>query len=72
MALQISARNQFPAKVKSITLGSVMAEVVLELAGGQELVSAVTRASVERLQLRAGVAVLAIIKATEVVLGKDE
>jgi len=72
MTLQISARNQFHAKVKSVTLGSVMAEVVLELASGQELVSAVTRTSVERLQIRAGADVLAIIKATEVVLGKEE
>ena len=72
MTLQISARNQLQAKVKSVTLGSVMAEVVLELANGQEIVSAITRTSAESLNLQAGDEVLAIIKSTEVIVGKEE
>jgi molybdopterin-binding protein len=72
MTLRISARNQLQAKVKSVTLGSVMAEVVLEVANGQEIVSAITRTSAESLNLQAGDEVLAIIKSTEVMVGKEE
>ena len=72
MTLRISARNQLPAKVKSVTLGAVMAEVVLEVAGGQEIVSAITRTSAESLNLTVGDDVLAVIKSTEVIIGKNE
>jgi molybdopterin-binding protein len=46
-----------------------MAEVVVDI-GGQEIVSAITRASVERLGLKEGDSVTVIIKSTEVMLGK--
>jgi len=68
--MELSARNQLPGTVKSIQLGGVMAEVVIELPGGQEVVAAVTRASVERLNLQIGDNVAAIVKATEVLVGK--
>ena len=68
--MELSARNQLPATVKSVTLGGIMAEVVLELDGGQELVAAITRGSAERLGLEAGQPVLAVVKATEVMIGR--
>ncbi|HET8839812.1 MAG TPA: TOBE domain-containing protein [Ktedonobacteraceae bacterium] len=71
MAIHSSARNQLRAKVKSIKLGEVMAEVVMELADGQEIVSAITRTSVESLKLRENDEVLAVIKSTEVMIGKN-
>jgi molybdopterin-binding protein len=69
--MEISARNQFHGKVKSVKVGNVMAEIVIELAGGQELVSAITRGSAEKLHLKAGDSVVAIIKATEIIVGKE-
>jgi len=72
MALVFSARNQLNAKVKSVKLGSVMAEVTVELADGQEIVSAITRTSAESLNLKEGDSVVAIIKSTEVMIGKNE
>ena len=45
--MEISARNQLPGTVTRVTLGSVMAEVAMDVAG-QEVVAAVTRSSVER------------------------
>lgn len=66
----LSARNQIPATVKSIKLGTVMAEVVVS-AGDVELVAAITRDSVERLGLKEGDQVKAIIKSTEVMLDKS-
>ncbi len=71
MALQISARNQLKAKVKSVKLGSIMAEVVVELSDGQQIVSAITRASAESLRLKEGDDIVAIIKSTEVMIGKN-
>jgi molybdopterin-binding protein len=69
--MKISARNQLTGRVKAVTLGAVMAEVVVELSDGQELVSAITRHSAEQMQLQPGDQVTAIIKSTEVMIGKD-
>jgi molybdopterin-binding protein len=68
--MELSARNQLRGTVKSVTLGSVMAEVVVDV-GGQEITSAITRGSAERLGLAQGDQVVAIVKATEVLLGKE-
>ncbi len=48
-----------------------MAEVVLELPDGQQIVSAITRGSAEELNLKQEGAVLAVIKSTGVMVGKD-
>lgn len=66
----LSARNQLPAVVKSVKLGNVMAEVVMEVAG-VELVAAITRGSAEQLGLKEGDSVKAVIKATEVLIDKS-
>jgi molybdopterin-binding protein len=68
--MQMSARNQLKGSVKAVKLGSVMAEVIVELADGQEIVSAITRTSAEALGLKQGDKVTAIIKSTEVMIGK--
>jgi molybdopterin-binding protein len=67
--MTLSARNQIKGTVKSIVLGTVMAEVVVDI-GGQEIVSAVTRHACENLDLKAGDEVRVVIKATEVLLDK--
>lgn len=67
--MQLSARNQLAGTVKSVKLGSIMAEVVVDVAG-REIVSEITKASAERLGLKAGDSVTAIIKSTEVIIGK--
>jgi molybdopterin-binding protein len=71
MPTQMSARNQLKAVVKSVKLGEVMAEVVVELSNGEQIVSAITRGSVETMSIRQGDRVTAIIKSTEVMIGKD-
>jgi molybdopterin-binding protein len=67
--MQLSARNQLKGTIKSLKTGEIMAEVLLDVAG-QELVAEITKSSVERLQLKTGDQVTAIIKATHVMLGK--
>ena len=66
----LSARNQFPGRIKSITLGNVMAEVVISV-GPLEVVSAITRGSAQAMQLKVGDTITAIIKSTEVMVQKD-
>lgn len=67
--MQLSARNQLRGRVKSVTVGSVMAEVIVDVSG-EEIVSAITRASAERLGLQQGDEVIVIIKSTDVLIGK--
>ncbi|HWE62279.1 MAG TPA: TOBE domain-containing protein [Chloroflexota bacterium] len=67
--MELSARNQLKGTVKSVELGTIMAEVVVDI-GGQEIVAAITRHSVERLGLQQGDAVTVIIKSTEVLVAK--
>ncbi len=67
--MELSARNQLKGTVKSVKLGSIMAEVIVDV-GGQEVVSAITRGSAESLGLREGEQVTVIIKSTEVMIGK--
>jgi molybdopterin-binding protein len=67
----LSARNQLQGTVRSVKLGTIMAEVVVDV-GGNEIVSAITRGSVERLGLSEGSAVTVVIKATEVMLATDD
>lgn len=67
--MQITARNQLRGTVTSIKLGGVMAEVVIKV-GEHEVVSVVTRTSVEELGINEGDEVTAIIKSTEVMLAR--
>ena len=67
--MELSTRNQLKGTVKSVKLGTIMAEVVVDV-GGQEIVAAVTRGGVEGLNLSEGEGVTVLIKATEVMLGK--
>jgi molybdopterin-binding protein len=67
--VELSARNQLKGTVKGVELGGIMAEVVVDI-GGQEIVATITRHSVERLNIKQGDTVTAIIKSTEVMIGK--
>lgn len=67
--MALSARNQLPGTVKSVVLGAVMAEIVVDV-GGHEMVSVITRHSAESLDIKAGDDLTVVIKATEVLLQK--
>ena len=67
--MQISARNQLRGRVTGISLGNVMAEVRVQV-GQNEIVSVVTRGSVGALGIKVGDDVVAVVKATEVMIGK--
>ena len=69
--MKISARNILKGKVKAITTGAVNDEVVIQLPGGSEIVSIITKSSAESLGLSPGKEVYAIIKASNVMIGVD-
>jgi len=67
----LSARNRFPGVVRSVEVDGVMALVEIE-AGPFRLVAAVTRDAVEELGLAPGVPATAAVKATSVMVDRDE
>jgi len=69
--MKLSARNVLKGKVKSVRDGAVNSEVIVELPGGIEIVSVITKTSAQSLGLQVGRYVYAIIKATNVILGTD-
>jgi molybdopterin-binding protein len=66
----LSARNRLRGRIASIRAGELLAEVMVDLREGQQLVAAVTRASVDRLGLESGSSVSVYMKATELTLGQ--
>jgi molybdopterin-binding protein len=69
--MRLSAKNVLKGKVKSIVNGAVNSEVVIELPGGTEVTSIITKGSVESLGLKVGSSAYAIIKASNVIVGID-
>lgn len=69
--MKLSARNLIPGKIKQVTTGMVNAEVIIEIAPGVEVVSVITKDSVERMNLKTGDEVQAMVKATSVMVAKD-
>ena len=57
--------------MKSVTHGAVNSEVVIELAGGTEIVSIITKSSAERLGLAEDKTVHAVVKASNVMIAAD-
>jgi molybdopterin-binding protein len=66
----LSARNRLRGRVASIRAGELLAEVTIDVRDGQQVVAAVTRASVDRLGLESGGHVSVYMKATELTLGQ--
>lgn len=69
--MKISARNALRGRVKTLTPGAVNTEVVVEVAPGVEVVAIITKASAENLDLAEGKEVVAIVKASDVMIATD-
>ncbi|MFZ0744080.1 MAG: TOBE domain-containing protein [Terracidiphilus sp.] len=69
--MRISARNQLAGKILNVSKGAVNAEVTIALEGGEAVVAIITNSSVDSLELAKGNAAFAIVKASEVMIGKD-
>ena len=69
--MKLSARNVLKGKIKKIIQGAVNSEVIIELPGGIEVVSVITKESVDNLELNVGKEVYAVIKASNVMVAVD-
>ena len=68
--MKLSARNVFPGKVVAVKRGQTTAHVKIEIAPGIVVTSAITVEAVDDLALKVGDNATAIIKASEVIVGK--
>lgn len=69
--MQLSARNQIPARVTAINYGEAIANVELD-ACGSRLVSSITVEAAKQLGLKVGKEVIMVIKASDVILATDD
>ena len=69
--MKISARNILKGRVRLIKSGAVNSEVIIEISGGETIVSIITKDSVESLGLKEGKEVYAVIKASNVMVAVD-
>ena len=67
--MKLSASNQLKGRVIQLDAGPVSTRVVIEVAPGVRITSVITTASATRLGLKVGKRAVAIIKATEVIVG---
>ena len=65
--MKTSARNVFEGKVSRLVSGAINDEVTVALKGGKEIVATITKGSTERLGIREGKDVLALVKASFVI-----
>jgi molybdopterin-binding protein len=70
LQVKLSARNVLPGKVVSVTKGATTAHVKVELAPGLTVFSAITNEAVDELALKVGDTVSAVIKSSDVMIGK--
>jgi|SRR5579859_2413421 len=68
--MRISARNVLAGEIKEVTRGPVNAEIILTLQGGELITAVITNASANSLELAKGKKAFAIVKASEVMIGK--
>ena len=68
--MQLSARNQLQGKITNIEKGTVMANIKIEVTEPNVITAIITKESAEKLGLAEGDDVTAIIKSSEVIIGK--
>lgn len=66
----LSASNRFPGRIVEVARGDVMSKVVVEVTPELRIGAVITTDSVDRLGLEVGSRAIAIIKATEVIVGR--
>jgi molybdopterin-binding protein len=69
--VKISARNVLKGRVVGLTVGAVNTEVAIELSGGTQIVSIISKVSAENLGLAVGKEAYAVIKASTVMVAVD-
>lgn len=70
--MKLSARNVLPGTVIEVQRGAVNARVRIRLEGGAVVTASITNEAVDELALAPGVAASAVIKASDVMVGREE
>ena len=68
--MKLSARNILPGRVVAVTKGSTTAHVKIELVPGLMVTASITNEAVDDLALKVGDSVSAVIKSSDVMIGK--
>ena len=68
--MELSARNQLKGKITNVDIGAVMASIKIEVTEPNVITALITKESAEKLNLKENDDVTAIIKSTEVIIGK--
>ncbi len=68
--MKLSARNILSGKVEAVTKGAVNGTVKIAIGGGQHITSSITNEAIDDLDLKVGDTVSAVIKSTDVLVGK--
>ena len=69
--MRLSARNIIKGKVLDVTLGATTAHVKIDVGGGTVITASITNEAAKELGLKTGAAAYAVIKASDVMVGKD-
>ena len=69
--MKTSARNQFTGTVSEVVVGAINSEVHVSLKGGETIIVSITKESTEKLGIRKGVEVIALVKAPQVIVVTD-
>lgn len=68
--MKLSARNNLKGKVLTVKMGATTSHVTIDV-GGQVVTASITNESAEELKLAPGMAVYAVIKSSDVMVGID-
>ncbi len=68
--MKLSARNQLPGSIVAIKLGQTTAHVTIDVGGKASVTASITNESVAELGLKVGDKVFAVIKSSDVMVGK--
>ena len=68
--MKISARNQIKAKIVSVNKGATTGHVRLDIGNGTIVMASITNEAIDELALKVGDDAFAIIKASDVMVGK--
>jgi molybdate transport system regulatory protein len=71
LIMKASARNQFFGKVIQVSSGAIDVEVIVSLKGGETIVATITKESAESLAIKSGVDVVALVKASQIIIVTD-
>ena len=68
--MNLSARNQLKGRVVEVRKGQTTAHVRIDIGNGVTITSSITNEAVDELGLKAGDEAFAVIKASDVMVGK--